>query len=141
MRLLLFWYPSVGPILKHLFANGITENQIVAMKASHDILLYNSSNTGGNNIENTNIKYEDIGNLSINKNNNNNWRKEYEKVKGSPILNLILVLGLNAVVLSNIQHVKDRFKNYSYSTFPSTFSYENSDSDDRKQGRAADSII
>jgi hypothetical protein len=133
---------EVGPILKNLFANGITENQIVKMKALDDILLYNSSNRGGNNIENTNVKYENIGNLSINKNNNNNnWRKEYEKVKGPPILNLILVLGLNAIVLSNIQHVKDRFKNYSYSTFPSTFSYENSDSDDRKQGRAADSII
>jgi hypothetical protein len=42
---------------------------------------------------------------------------------------------------SNIQHVKDRFKNYSCSSFPSTFSYENSDYDDRKQEGVADSII
>jgi hypothetical protein len=143
-RLTLHCQEEVGPILKNLFANGITENQIVKKKALDDILLYNSSNTGGNNIANTNIKYENIGNLSINKNNNNNnnnWRKEYEKVKGSPILNLILVLVLNKVVLSNIQHVKDRFKN-SYSTFPSTFSYENSDSNVRKkEDKVVDNII
>jgi hypothetical protein len=48
----------VGPILKNLFEKGITENQIVKMKALDDILLYNSSTTGGNNIANTNIKYE-----------------------------------------------------------------------------------
>jgi hypothetical protein len=124
-----------------LFEKGITENQIVAMKALDDILLYNSSTTGENNIANTNIKYENIRNLSINKNNNNNWRKEYEKVKGPLILNLILVLVLNEIDLTNIQCVKDRFRTYSYSTFPSTFSYENSDSDDRKQEGKADSII
>jgi hypothetical protein len=125
-----------------LFEKGITENQIVKMKALDDILLYNSSTTGGNilqiQISNTN---ENIGNLSINKNNNNNWRKEYEKVKGSLIIKIILVLVLNAVVFSNIQHVKDRFKNYSCSSFPSTFSYKSSDSDDRKKEGVADSII
>jgi hypothetical protein len=127
-RLTLHYQEEVGPILKNLFEKGITENQIVKMKALDDILLYNSSNTEGNNIANTNIKYENSGNLSINKNNNNNnWRKEYKKVKGSPIIKIILVLVLNAVALSNIQSDKDRFKN-SYSTFPSIFSYENSDS-------------
>jgi hypothetical protein len=143
-RQILHCQEEVGPILKNLFANGITENQIVRMKALDDILSYNSSNTGGNNIANTNIKYENIGNLSINKNNNNNnnnWRKEYEKVKGSLIINLTLVSVLNAVVFSNIQHVKDRFKNYSCSSFPSTFSYKNSDLDDRKQEGVADAII
>jgi hypothetical protein len=132
----------VGPILKNLFEKGITENQIVKMKALDDILLYDPFTTGGNNIANTNIKYENIRNLSINKNNNNNnWRKEYEKVKGSPIIKIILVLVLNGVVFSNIQHVKDRFKNYSCSSFPSTFSYKNSDLADRKQEGVADAII
>jgi hypothetical protein len=84
---------------------------------------------------------EIIRNLSINKNNNNNnnnnWRKEYEKLKWA--FNFILVL--NAVVLDEVQYAKDRFRNYSCSSFPSTFSYENSDYDDRKQEGAADSTI
>ena len=58
----------VGPILKILFEKGITEIEIVSMKALIDILLYNSS-TIGNNITKTNIKYENVGNLSNNSNN------------------------------------------------------------------------
>ena len=132
----------VGPILKDLFEKGITENKIVAVKALIDILSSISCTTG-NNTAKTNIKYENIGNLSINDNinNNNNWRKEYEKVKRPLILNLILLLVLNEIDLTNIQCAKDRSGTYSYSTFPSTFSYENSDSDDRKQEGVADSII
>ncbi len=79
----------VGPMLKNLFEKGITENEIVAVKALIDTYSYNSSSTGvrgreeGNNIAKTNIQHENL-NLSSNNNNNNNnsnynWKKECEK--------------------------------------------------------------
>lgn len=70
----------VGPILKNLVEKGITEIEIVAMKALIGIILYNSS-TIGNNITKINIKYENFGNLSNNNINNSYWIKEYEKLK------------------------------------------------------------
>ncbi|HET8793786.1 MAG TPA: hypothetical protein VFM31_08330 [Nitrososphaeraceae archaeon] len=82
----------VGDILKNLFEKGITENQIVAVKALIDILSYISSSEGNNSIK-KNIKYESFAKLYLNNNNNNsnsNWRKEYEKLKWP--LNFILAL-------------------------------------------------
>jgi hypothetical protein len=135
-RQILHCQEVVGPILKNLFVNGITETEIVAVKAFIDILSYIFSTTK-NNIANTDIKYENFANLSIN-NSNSNWRKEYEKLKESLISNLILHLVLK--VIDKIQYAKDRFRIY-YSTFPSIPSYENSDSNDRKQEGLADTII
>jgi hypothetical protein len=127
----------VGPILKILLEKGITEIEIVSMKALIDILLYNSS-TIGNNITKTNIKYENVGNLS-NNSNNIYWKKEYEKLKCPLILNLILVLILNAVNLDKIQCNIDRFRTFYSSSFPIISSYE--DSDNKKQKGVADTII
>jgi hypothetical protein len=68
----------VGPMLKNLFEKGITENEIVAVKAQIDIPTYNSSQ--GIDITKTkNIKYKNFDNLFYNNNNNSDWRTEYEK--------------------------------------------------------------
>ena len=139
---------EVGPILKNLFDKGITENHIVAVKALIDILSYISSSVGNNTVK-KNMKYENFANLSTTTNNNsssstscnrnNNWRNEYEKVKWSLILNLILAL--NQFYLSNIQSDKDMIINSDF-IYPSPISnYENSDSDDKKREGIADSII
>ncbi|HEX5185523.1 MAG TPA: hypothetical protein VFV86_01420 [Nitrososphaeraceae archaeon] len=139
---------EIGPILKNLFENGITENEIVAVKALIDILSYISSSVGNNTVK-KNIKYGNFANLSTTTNNNsssstscnrnNNWRNEYEKVKWSLILNLILAL--NQIYLSNIQSDKDMIINSDF-IYPSPISnYENSDSDDKKREGIADSII
>jgi hypothetical protein len=103
----------VGSILKNLLEKGITENEIVGVKALVDILLYNSGTTG-NNIAKTNSKYENFQNLSISNNNNNNnndnsnWRNEYYRIKGSLILNLILILILKVPDLGKFQYAKVR---------------------------------
>ena len=65
------------------------------------------------------------------------WRNEYEKLKWT--FNFILII--ISVVLDEVQYAKDRFRNYSCSSFPLISSYEYSNSDDRKQEGAADSII
>jgi hypothetical protein len=127
----------VGPILKNLFEKGITEIEIVAVKALIDILLYNSSTTG-NNIAKTNIKYENFANAF---NNNNNWRKEYEKLKCPLILNLILVLILNLLNLDKIPSNIDRFRTFYSSSFPIFSGYENSDSDVKKLKGVTDTIM
>lgn len=130
----------VGPILKNLVEKGITEIEIVAMKSLIGIILYNSP-TIGNNITKTNIKYENFGNLSNNNSNNSYWIKEYEKLKCPLILNLILVLILNAVNPDKIQCTIDRFRTFYSSSFSIISSYENSDSDDKKQKGLAHTII
>jgi hypothetical protein len=79
----------VGPYLKNLFEYGITENEIVALKAFIDILLYYSPSE--NDITKINGKYENL--VSLFKKNNSNFRNEYEKLKWA--FNLILVLNLS----------------------------------------------
>jgi hypothetical protein len=127
-----------------LFEKGITENEIVKMKASIDILSYISSTTKNNIAKTKNNKYENFANLFINNNNNNNnsnsnnnWRKEYEKLKWA--INLIIIL--NSVVFDKIQHVKDRFRISYPPTFSTISNYKYSDSDDKKQEEVTDTII
>jgi hypothetical protein len=105
----------VGETLKNLFEKGITENQIVAVKAIIDILSYISSSEVNNSIK-KDIKYGNFTNLYLNNNNNSNsnsssnsnLRNEYEKFKWS--LNLILpidvILTTYQNYLSKIQCVK-----------------------------------
>ena len=125
----------VGPILKNLFEKGITEVEIVAVKALVDILLYNSSTTG-NDIAKTDVKYENFSNLSINNNDNSDWREDYEKFKWA--IDLFIIL--NLVDLNKNQYIKERFR-FSCPTFPTISSYKHSDFDDRKQEGIADTII
>ena len=96
----------VGDTLKNLFEKGITENQIVAVKALIDILSYISSSEGNNSIK-KNIKHENFTNLYLNNNNksnsnNSNWGKEYEKLKWP----LNLILAIDQIYLSKIQCFK-----------------------------------
>lgn len=51
-----------------MYEKGITENEIIAIKPLIELLLYNSPILRGNNIANTNIKNENVWNLSINNN-------------------------------------------------------------------------
>ena len=56
-------------------------------------------------------------------------------------MSLRFYFNYNFSCIDEVQYAKDRFRNYSCSSFLLISSYEYSNSDDRKQEGAADSII
>jgi hypothetical protein len=142
----------IGDILKNLLQKGITEDQIVRVKALIDRHSYNLTLTGlegrgeeGNNIAKTNIKHENlnVSNKSNNYNNNRNynWKKEYQK----SIHVLIPYLLTMYIFFINLEKIKCDGYRFRISLSPildneKILDFDNDD-DVKWQGSVADSII